>query len=64
MVSKQTVGVRKTWMDTAETAAPVSMLEKLKNFLNSAIPEGYEDENGFHFGAKTARQPSSLPPAS
>jgi hypothetical protein len=32
--------------------SPSKWAASLKNALNSSIPEGYQDESGFHFGAK------------
>jgi hypothetical protein len=32
--------------------SPAKLAAGLKNSLNHAIPEGYQDETGFHFGAK------------
>jgi hypothetical protein len=32
--------------------SPAKLAAGLKNSLNIAIPEGYQDETGFHFGAK------------
>ena len=32
--------------------SPAKLAAGLKNTLNHAIPEGYQDETGFHFGAK------------
>jgi hypothetical protein len=34
--------------------SPVKWVVGLKNILNSSIPEGYQDESGFHFGTKAA----------
>ncbi len=37
--------------------SPSKLTAGLKNVLNSSIPEGYQDESGFHFGAKpTAKE--------
>ncbi len=36
----------------AVIASPSKLATALKNTLNSSIPEGYQDETGFHFGSK------------
>jgi hypothetical protein len=32
--------------------SPSKLAAGLKNTLNNSIPEGYQDETGFHFGTK------------
>ena len=32
--------------------SPAKLASGLKNSIFSKVPEGYEDETGFHFGAK------------
>jgi hypothetical protein len=36
----------------AVIVSPSKWTAGLKNALNNSIPEGYQDETGFHFGAK------------
>jgi hypothetical protein len=31
---------------------PAKLVTRLKNTINIKIPEGYEDEAGFHFGSE------------
>jgi len=33
--------------------SPAKLVAGFKNALNNTIPEGYQDETGFHFGAET-----------
>jgi len=34
------------------TVAMAAIMAKVRNAYNTHVPEGYEDENGFHFGAE------------
>jgi hypothetical protein len=36
--------------------SPAKFAAGLKNALNSSIPEGYEDDAGFHFGSEPSRE--------
>ena len=39
------------WLNAATiTALPSKLAGNLKNSIDMSIPEGYEDEIGFHFG--------------
>jgi len=39
------------WLNAAAiTALPAKLAGGLKNSIDMSIPEGYEDEIGFHFG--------------
>ena len=39
------------WLNAAAISAlPSKLAGGLKNSINMSIPEGYEDEGGFHFG--------------
>jgi hypothetical protein len=41
----------KQWLNAATNLAlPSKLAGGLKNSINMTIPEGYEDEGGFHFG--------------
>lgn len=37
---------------THELGLWTRILAIIRNFINNYIPEGYQDENGFHFGAE------------
>jgi hypothetical protein len=55
MMQKQCVIERKDWLDTAaHTLWPHKLLERLQNAFKIQIPEGYQDETGFHFGTQPA----------
>ena len=36
--------------------SPSKLTAGLKNVLDNSIPEGYQDENGFHFGPKSTAE--------
>lgn len=36
--------------------SPTKLASRLTNALNSSIPEGYEDEMGFHFGSEPSKE--------
>jgi hypothetical protein len=43
----------KVWFSMATlTLVPAKLVERLKNTLTGHIPEGYQDETGFHFGSE------------
>jgi len=53
MMQKQLSIERKDWLDAAiEGLWPARVVERLKNILILKVPEGYQDEKGFHFGAR------------
>jgi hypothetical protein len=57
MVQKQYVIERKDWLDAAVAAFwPHKLIERLANTLKIEVPEGYQDETGFHFGSPPARK--------
>lgn len=41
----------------------VDALTRVRVSFDFLAPEGYEDENGFHYGAKPAQQKIAWPPA-
>lgn len=54
----------KTWIHTGTQVTPVAgIITKLMDFVKRQIPEGYQDETGFHFGTKPAEEHPSWPPA-
>lgn len=58
-MQKQCVIERKDWLDDASVALwPHRLVERLKTALKIEIPEGYQDENGFHFGTQPASKQS------
>ena len=51
MLYKQHLKERKAWFDVAiALSLPANFLVRLNNAFKIEIPEGYEDETGFHFG--------------
>jgi hypothetical protein len=36
--------------------SPSKLASRLTNALNSSIPEGYEDETGFHYGSEPSKE--------
>jgi hypothetical protein len=53
MMHKQQVIEHKDWLDEASAVLfPAKLVERFKNLFKMEIPEGYEDEKGFHFGTK------------
>jgi hypothetical protein len=40
--------------------SPAKLAGGIKNALNSSIPEGYQDESGFHFGSKPVAEEKSF----
>jgi len=60
MLLKQVCVEHKTWLAVGSVVlAPVKSVAhrsvaRLKNVLSSKIPDGYQDERGFHFGVQPA----------
>ena len=55
MMHKQQVIEHKDWLDEVRTVLfPTKLVESLKSLFKMEIPEGYEDEKGFHFGVQPA----------
>jgi hypothetical protein len=53
MMHKQQVIEHKDWLDEVRTVLfPTKLVESLKSLFKMEIPEGYEDEKGFHFGVQ------------
>ena len=53
---------------TSTKSAPALMrmaeaIAKIRISFSIPIPEGYEDENGFHYGPQPARQKIAWPPS-
>jgi len=44
------------WIAGQKGPAPVRIVAKLYGVVKSKVPVGYEDEDGFHFGANLAGQ--------
>ena len=58
MMHKQQAIEHKDWLDEVRAVLfPSKLVGSLKSLLNIEIPEGYQDEKGFHFGDQpTPRQ--------
>lgn len=53
MLYKQHLKERKAWFDVAiALSLPANFLVRLNNAFRIEIPEGYEDETGFHLGSE------------
>ena len=52
MMYKQAVMGHKTLVYYGVGFPLEGLLSKVKNALRSSIPEGYQDESGFHYGEK------------
>jgi hypothetical protein len=39
---------------TSELGIWAKLVAMVRNFIKNQIPEGYQDQNGFHFGIKHA----------
>ncbi len=63
MSYKQLVIAGKAWThaDSAGTAR-TGFIAKLLNALKIEVPVGYQDETGFHLGAKSSKDESKWPP--
>jgi len=61
MASKQAVMGHKTLVYSRVGFPLEGILEKLQNALKASIPEGYQDESGFHLGVKRAEREANWP---
>lgn len=52
MMYKQAAMSHKTLVYSGVGFPLEGLLTKMKNALKSSIPDGYQDENGFHYGVK------------
>jgi len=53
MIQKKFSIEQKDWLDEATAVLwPAKLMEQLKKIVKLQIAEGYEDEQGFHFGAR------------
>ncbi|MDE3067236.1 MAG: hypothetical protein KGJ60_06740 [Verrucomicrobiota bacterium] len=52
----------KSWLNLIPVTLPLlNVMGRLRNALKNQIPEGYQDETGFHFGVKHAEEQPSWP---
>lgn len=57
MTYKQSIQTHKPWSHTGNFGfSPAGLIAKLRNMVKIEIPAGYQDENGFHYGAKSANK--------
>ena len=55
MTYKQTIIAHKPWTHTGSFGfSPAGLIARLRNAVKIQIPVGYQDETGFHYGAKSA----------
>jgi hypothetical protein len=48
------------WLHSApKTVSLAGLIARFRDSLKSQIPVGYQDESGFHFGVKTAKNESN-----
>jgi hypothetical protein len=65
MTYKQTILAHKPWAHTGSFGfSPAGLIAKLRNAVKIQIPVGYQDENGFHYGAKSADKEAKWPAVS
>ena len=54
MTYKQPIQTHKPWAHTGNFGFwPAGLIAKLRNMVKIEIPVGYQDESGFHYGAKS-----------
>ena len=57
MTHKQSIQTHKPWAHTGNFGfSPAGFIAKLRNMVKIEIPVGYQDESGFHYGAKNANK--------
>jgi hypothetical protein len=62
MMHKHTITMHKPWANAVLPGAHLhGMIAKLRNALTIHIPTGYQDETGFHMGAKRAEKEVKWP---
>lgn len=55
MSYKQYILTHKPWSHAGNFGlSPAGLIAKLRNIVKIEVPVGYQDENGFHYGAKSA----------
>ena len=61
---KHTITLNKPWTHSVNTGLPFAgLIAKLKNAVKIQIPVGYQDETGFHYGVKPAKNNAQWPSA-
>ncbi len=63
MTYKQHILTYKPWSHTSFGFSPAGIIAKLRNMVKIEVPVGYQDENGFHYGGKSAGKESKWPAA-
>jgi hypothetical protein len=54
MTYKQSIQTNKHWTHSGHAAfSPTNLIAKLLTIVKIEIPVGYQDESGFHHGAKS-----------
>jgi hypothetical protein len=61
MTYKQTTMEHKTLAYSGVGFPLAGLMAKLRNAIKMHVPEGYQDENGFHFGVKRAEKETQWP---
>ena len=58
MTYKPAIMSHKTWEHTGSLGfSATGLIAKLRSMVKLEIPVGYQDESGFHYGAKSATKP-------
>jgi hypothetical protein len=64
MTYKHTMTINKAWFHAGISGlSPAELIARLKNSVKFEIPTGYQDETGFHFGAKATEKEIKWPVA-
>jgi hypothetical protein len=62
MTYKPTMPINKAWFNAGLLGfSPASFIARLKSALRFEIPTGYQDETGFHLGAKAEEREINWP---
>ena len=62
MTQKQIATGRKSWSSISNSGfSPAGIVAKLRNIVKIEVPVAYQDETGFHYGAKTAEKDAQWP---
>ncbi len=63
MTKRETMKMRPAADWASVSALPTGLLDRLWDAFHNKVVEGYQDEDGFHYGAQTAPTKSNWPPS-